>query len=347
VSSVDPDLQPRRIRALAESIERAGLPHLETNIDDDDCAVFRVDAGAVVATTDFINSQPISQSFGIGDKTDLGWLSVANNVSDLVGSGATPIAFLSALVLEHGTSEPEFDQIMRGILEACNEFGIRLAAGDTKLGRALAIGGTALGYVSDPNRALRRDRASAGQDVWLTGPIGGVASALVLLNSPTPLGKDVVGAIRKAILRPTLPLALVSRMTSQALCSAGTDVSDGLVADIHTLCRSSKCGVNIETDMVPLSPLASKAAHEHGLSDFALAASIGGDLQSVFTADISQSRILRRVGLTRIGRVIEGDGVRLVNSYGAVRNVGFTGHRDARRMSFFQEVLQIARELDA
>ena len=71
--------------------------------------------------------------------------------------------------------------------------GIALVGGDTTRG-ALSIAVTAMGWV-ECGAALRRDRARPGDDVWVSGTLGGAAGALAQWRA----GHDMDPALRERL----------------------------------------------------------------------------------------------------------------------------------------------------
>jgi thiamine-monophosphate kinase len=103
-------------------------------VDEDDCAVLFFSDSVLVATTDFLNASPIALQLGLGDLYDLGRLLVAANLSDLCGTGAKPRALLTAITMERGSSQEDFQRLALGIDEEARRWKVPVVGGDTKLG---------------------------------------------------------------------------------------------------------------------------------------------------------------------------------------------------------------------
>jgi hypothetical protein len=123
--------------------------------------------------------------------------------------------------------------------------GVALVGGDTTRG-PLSVCVTAHGLV-EPGRALRRDGARAGDEVWVTGTLGDAAGALALLQQAAavvapvceaaPLLPVASSGTRAALpsLRPRLDRPEPRVAAGEALAGlvhAAIDVSDGLLADL-------------------------------------------------------------------------------------------------------------------
>src|SRR5438045_1458543 len=69
-------------------------------INDDDCAIIKIEKEELVISVDYLNANPIAIEFKLGNYQDLGKLLIAANLSDLCGTGAKPIAFLTCVMLK-------------------------------------------------------------------------------------------------------------------------------------------------------------------------------------------------------------------------------------------------------
>src|SRR5690606_7218467 len=100
---------------------------------------------------------------------DIGWKSLAVNLSDLAAMGATPTWCTLSLSLPQA-DEAWLDAFLDGFLDLARQHDVALVGGDTTRG-PLSISVTAMGLV-EAGQALRRDGARAGDDLWVTGTLG-------------------------------------------------------------------------------------------------------------------------------------------------------------------------------
>lgn len=233
---------------------------------------------------------------------DLGWKALAVNLSDLAAMGAEPAWCTLSLSLPRSDAA-WIDGFLDGFLALAGEHGIALVGGDTTRG-PLSVSVTAMGFV-DAGRALRRDGARVGDDIWVTGTLGDAAAALALLE------RDPAHALRARLDRPTprvrAGLALVG------LASACVDISDGLLADLGHVATRSGVGAQVEIDALPASD--ALCAAFDAVTRRPMQASGGDDYELCFTAPagarvriaaLASSLDLR---ITRIGRMMAGEGV--------------------------------------
>jgi thiamine-monophosphate kinase len=105
------------------------------------------------------------------------------------------------------------------------------------------------------------------------------------------------------------------------LASAAIDVSDGLIADLDHICKTSSVAATILAAAVPLSP-AGRAAINAGQLTVSEAVSGGDDYELLFCAPPEARDALSRlsatldVAITEIGEITAGAGVELIDGNG-------------------------------
>lgn len=227
----------------------------------------------------------------------LGHKALAVNLSDLAASGATPRWITLALALV-APDENWLAEFSCGLFALAERYGVELIGGDTVRAPVLTISITALGEVP-AGAALSRSGARPGDDIWVSGDIGGAALGLT---------HPEIGAAAKRLHEPEPRVALGARL--RGLASAAIDVSDGLAADlVHILERSGVAG-EIGYEAVP------KSAAFRSLKDRELerncVLSGGDDYELAFTAAPQARNKIEALGatlglpLSRIGAISEG-----------------------------------------
>ena len=111
--------------------------------------------------------------------------------------------------------------------------------------------------------------------------------------------------------RVEVGLALVRRH----LATAAIDLSDGLSTDLAHLCRESGIGADVVAAQLPIHPLATTAGPDHALD---LALNGGEDYELLFAASpgVRVPRSIAGVCITRIGSVVRGNAISVVDSAG-------------------------------
>ncbi|PJK28692.1 thiamine-phosphate kinase [Minwuia thermotolerans] len=237
------------------------------------------------------------------------------NLSDLAAMGASPMGYLLAFALSPDCDDDWLEAFVAGLAEDQRIFGIALYGGDTvSTPGPVTLSLTALGRV-ERGRELRRNGARAGDAVYVSGSVGDAALGLKCLQEELAVSagyrKTLVDRYRLPEARVRLGPALIGSAT------ACQDVSDGLAADLGHIARRSGAGMEIEADLVPISQ-AARAAIAAGSGLETLPFTGGDDYELVFTAPVDA--VLPDVGvpLTRIGRVVAGDGVRFMSRGGEI-----------------------------
>ena len=310
----------KRRCALARDDVRLGI--------GDDAAVVAVPAGhELVICTDTLVAGvhfPLDT-----DPADIGWKSLAVNLSDLAAMGATPAWATLALTLPSANAA-FVESFAEGFAELARQHDVALIGGDTTCG-PLSVSVTALGFVLE-GHALQRQGTASGHAVFVTGTLGDAAAGLRCLESASNL--------QSTSATKTADKALIARLNRpQPRIDAGTflgrsasaciDVSDGLLADLGHIATRSNVGMEIGEDCLPASEaLLAQFPGEIGRD---LQFSGGDDYELAFTIAESNvetmlqamARIACRV--TRIGRVIEGSGIQVIDRHGVRRDVTIHG----------------------
>jgi thiamine-monophosphate kinase len=244
---------------------------------------------------------------------DIGWKALAVNLSDLAAMGATPAWALLALTLPD--ADPIFvDGFAEGFSRLAQPHRLALVGGDTTRG-PLSISVAVHGFVP-PGQAVTRAGARVGDLVLVTGTLGDAAAGLHALKNPLR-DDDHRASLRDFLIarlnRPTPRLAAGAALRGQA--HACIDISDGLLADLGHICTASGVGVEIEAALLPRSSALLDLYDENSALHFALSG--GDDYELCFTvpaqrlAEVQSDLSRLGCGVTKIGRVVEGDSVRV------------------------------------
>jgi thiamine-monophosphate kinase len=222
----------------------------------DDAALLRAGAGMELAvSTDMLVE---GRHFRAGaDARALGHKALAVNLSDLAAMGAAPRWATLALALP-AADERWLAEFAAGFFALAERFGVELVGGDTTRG-PLCLSVTILGEVPE-GLALFRAGAIAGDDIWVSGELGGAALAL---DAPG----DAAAARRLDLPEPRVELGERLR----GLANAAIDVSDGFAQDLGHILERSGAGAVVEYALLPKFPGASPRQVLAGGDDYELA----------------------------------------------------------------------------
>ena len=248
---------------------------------------------------------------------DLGWKSIAANISDIAAMGGLPTYALVTLGLPADTEVEDIQELYRGMLEVSNRYGVAIVGGDIVQSLIVFITVALTGV--HPGRPMLRSSARPGDQVALTGPVGGSGGGLRLMLEhgqfsdparPT-VSREAAEYLRRCHRRPE-PAVAAGRTLAEAGVMAAMDVSDGLADDLSKLCRSSGVAARLYADRVPVPPQLMEAFPEDYLE---LALKGGEDYLLLFTAG---PELVRRVtsqlpsGAATVGEIIAGEPGRVV-----------------------------------
>lgn len=283
----------------------------------DDCARMRVADGMELAlTTDMLvegrHFLPEAEPRALGHKA------LAVNLSDLAACGARPRWIVLAMALR-SADEAWLAAFSTGLFALAERFGVELVGGDTTRGERIVIDITALGEVP-AGAALSRAGAKPGDELWVSGELGGAALGLA---------RPEIAEAAARLNTPQPRVALGERL--RGLASAAIDVSDGLAGDLRHILERSRVSARVEYASIP-RPIAFR-----GLADAELekdcVLSGGDDYELLFAAPAGRraevQALSRELGLalSRIGSIEAGEG-RLAVVDAAGRPIAFRGGFD-------------------
>lgn len=255
----------------------------------------------------------------------LGHKALAVNLSDLAAMGARPRWSTLALALP-GADEAWLEALSRGFFDLARRYQVDLVGGDTTRG-PLNLCVTILGEVA-MGQALRRDGARAGDDVWVSGSLGGAALGLRHLQGEAALTREEAEACLARLHAPEPRVALGQSLTG--LARAAIDISDGFLADLgHVLARSG-VGAEVEFGRLPAHPAVAARLSASMARQCLLAG--GDDYELCFTAAPDQAQAILAAGaaaavdVTPVGRIAAEPGLRILGPEGQAMELELRGY---------------------
>lgn len=292
----------------------------------DDAAVFHSAAGKETVITADLLIEEIDFRRTTAPPLLLGHKALAVSFSDIGAMGARPRWSLISLgVPEEVWQTPEFvDEFYDGLTALANRYDVKLIGGDTSRTPAhIVIDSIVLGECGS-GQAVKRAGAQPGDQIFVTGSLGGAAAGLRLIERGAHLAEqnladDDSQKIDHVLLRQLRPEPRVGWgivLGEERLATAMIDVSDGLSSDLNHLCAASGVGAFIESSLLPIDHQVVELCGRRALDPLQLALHGGEDFELLFTVRPEHvARLPRRVDgveLTRVGEVRkEGDGVKI------------------------------------
>ena len=286
----------------------------------DDAAVIAPERGAldVLSTDAQVEGVHFDRRFVPPDA--IGHRALAVNLSDLAAMGAQPRAALLSLVLPGDLETSVVDGMLDGLLALAAPYRVALVGGNvTRSPGPLMIDVTAIGSVR-PRRVLTRAGALPGDEVYVTGTIGG---AVVGLRSLQAGVGDAVGAgagpglkarpypdCEQRYLRPEPRVRAGLLLGRNRAASACIDLSDGLADGIRQIAAASGVGITIDDEAIPLADGVREYHRAQGQDPVCAALAGGDDYELLFTVRPTlrgRLRAVKRQGgdlpITKIGVV--------------------------------------------
>jgi thiamine-monophosphate kinase len=283
----------------------------------DDAAVMAVARNErLVVTTDAV-VEGVHFLRAYSTPADIGHRALAVNLSDLAAMAATPRWALLSLVLPGSMQVADVEELVDGTSALAARHGVSVVGGNiTRTDGPLVVDVTAGGEVA-PRKWLTRSGARPGDEIYVSGNIGGAAAGLEMLRVKTPgsgIGDPGPG---KALTdpgcvarhkRPEPRVRLGIAMGRARAARAAMDLSDGLADAVHQVAVASGVGVRVDATALPIDDGAREWWKSRGV-DAATAAIVGGDdyelLFAVPARGIGRLRSVRRQVadpvLTKIG----------------------------------------------
>jgi thiamine-monophosphate kinase len=264
----------------------------------DDAAMVAVGAGRVVVSTDLlVDTRHFRRDWA--SALDIGHKAAAQNLSDINAMGGRATALTVGLAAPADLPVAWVLELADGIAEEAALVGASVVGGDLTSADQLMIAVTVLGEVD--GEPVRRSGARAGDVVAMAGRQGWAAGGLAVLARGFRSPRKLVDAYR----RPEPPYAAGAEALGLG-ATAMIDVSDGLLADVGHIARSSGVAVDIHTSAFELAePLQAVGA---ALGADPMRFILGGGDDHALVATFPAGTVLPATW-TRIGSVSEGEGV--------------------------------------
>ena len=280
----------------------------------DDCALLQPRAGHELAiSTDMLVEG--RHFFQQADANALGHKSLAVNLSDLAAMGAQPLAFTLALALP-SIDESWLSAFSNGLFALAEQHNIALIGGDTTKG-PLTISITIFGEIPT-GKALRRNQAQVGDDIWVSGTLGDARLALSALQAKLALDANALYQAAQHLHRPTPRNAL--GLALRDIAHAAIDVSDGLLGDLQHVLKQSNVGATLQADDLPLGEILKSTQTHNVCHEFAMNG--GDDYELCFTAPAAKREAVQHAAamsntvVTRIGQITAARELKIVNAAG-------------------------------
>jgi thiamine-monophosphate kinase len=272
----------------------------------DDCAVWKGNSSNQLAKVD-CQVEGVHFTFDIITWEELGWKSLAVNLSDIASMGGIPGYALVSLGLPLNTEVENVLKFYEGLLKLAKQSGTAVVGGNTSSSPNVFIDIVVFGQTTQSEgKYLTRSSAKPGDKIAVTGWLGTSAAGLKMLTESLKFDPHTMNCLRQAFTQPEPRLKEGLLLINNGV-QTGIDISDGLLSDLGHVCKASKVEAVIQTDRLPILSEVKKAFGDHSIQ---MALSGGEDYQLLFTAKTEIVETISRTSsypITIIGEIKTGE----------------------------------------
>ncbi len=310
------------IQKLKEIAEKDNpSPALVMGIGDD-TAAWQSEPGLTLASTDCL-IEGVHFTLETTGWYDLGWKSLAVNLSDVAAAGGRARYVLVTLGLPRDIEVENVELLYNGLVELGKAHGVTVAGGDLSTAPCVFINISIIGMSG--GEILTRSSARPGDMIALSGCLGAAAAGWKLLQQDPARERN--SALVQAFLKPQPRLSTGELLLAKGV-KAAIDISDGLAADLGHICEQSGVGAVVNINRLPLHPQAVELFGKQQAIEMALTG--GEDYELLFCAPETMVRQVKNASAIPISIIGEitgnaGEGLKLVKEDSSTLALNRTG----------------------
>ena len=264
-------------------------------IGDDMAQINLAPHDSVLITTDML-LEGIHFDLNQASLEQVGYKSMAASLSDCAAMACNPTGAVISLGLPRTFDTEQLKELYQGLLKAGDRFDCPIVGGDLTRGSKALVINVAMFGVSMQGQPIRRSGARPGDNLLVTGDLGGSLAGGHLDFTPR--------------------LSEARRLVELATIHAMMDLSDGLSRDLPRLCQASGVGAKLERNALPLS-----AAAQNSPDPVSAALDDGEDFELLLAVDADDTdRLLKAwdlpTPLYRIGQCTSDTTIQIQNQDG-------------------------------
>lgn len=247
------------------------------------------------------------------------------SASDVAAMGGSVVGALLAVAAPSRLPAGELRALVAGVRDGARAAGGALVGGNLAAADVLSLTIAVLGTC--PSRPVTRAGGRAGDQLFVTGTLGGAALGVRALTRRTA-GRNGAAAAR-CWRGPRARLRAGAVLARRRLATAMIDLSDGLLIDAERLCAASGVAGRIDADRLPVPAVLRTVPAAQAR---ALALSGGEDYELLFAVPPARVAALRAARdalgcrVTHVGELRAGRGVAVTVAGKTVRARGPRGY---------------------
>ncbi|WP_432736770.1 thiamine-phosphate kinase [Maridesulfovibrio sp. FT414] len=271
----------------------------------DDCSILHARKDLCISKDLFLEDVHFRRSYF--SPGDIGYKSLAVNISDIAAMGGQPKGFALGLIIPVGLDAGFWDSFFKAMSDLAIQNDMILAGGDLSRGQYLGISVTVWGEPADGGRFLSRGNAQPGDLLFLHGTAGMARTGLLALEEMGTQAAEIYPECVKAHLRPAMRVRAGLQLGRSQQVRGLMDLSDGLARDLPRFlgCCTGSVGAGITLSDDLLHPEIITYAESNSFSP-AEHAFQGGEDYALFGACTPDSfeELSRMIpGLIKIGSI--------------------------------------------
>ena len=258
----------------------------------DDCAVIKSDKSLKLISADML-VEGVHFDLAYTPLKHLGYKAITVNISDICAMNGIPKQVTVSIAVSNRFSVEALDELYNGIKLACEKYKVDFVGGDTTSSTSgMVISVSIFGEV-EKKKITYRSGAKPNDLLVVTGDLGGAYFGLQILqrekeifNENPTIQPDLSGydyALQRQ-LKPEPPTKYQKILSElKIIPTSMIDISDGLSSEALHISKSSKVGVCLHEDKIPVDHTVMNMASEFNLNPIAFALSGGEDYELLFT----------------------------------------------------------------
>jgi thiamine-monophosphate kinase len=298
----------------------------------DDAAAFTTDPQQISLITTDLLVERIHFLRSAITGFDLGYKSLAVNLSDIAAMGGTAREAFVSIAIPADCPLDYLEALYDGMKNLAAKFHVNILGGDTTRSKDDLIINVAVYGMVAREEMLCRNAAKPGDIIFSTGFLGDSKAGLYLILNNIPLNSAELIGLHKAHLLPEPHLREGRFLACRPAVHAAIDTSDGLSSDLGHIANESGVGVTLYSENLPISDFLNKFCRQFDVDPIDYALSGGEDYTLVCTISPDEADIIAEQfkqefmrPLFRIGKITRSRQLKVLHPDGTSKRIIPTG----------------------